>query len=179
MERRLGRVIESSAGGTASKNAKTYKLALPSSWVAELKLDAKGSQVELHFDGSSIHIIPRLSLAEYIRSRKKLGHELLLLFYYDSETLCSVICADYTEMDLCCENHTQDFLHTAFGSMPLPGWEDYLRFLEDRCVPRARDGLRHYLDALGLDEYEPLEIIKKTQGRMAGDEQWLKLEEVL
>ena len=48
-------------------------------------------------------------------------------------------------------------------------------FLESRCVPRQRDGLSHYLAELGLDRYDPLEIIRKTAGRMAEDHFWIKI----
>lgn len=58
----------------------------------------------------------------------------------------------------------------------LPNWEDFQRFLEDRCIPRQRAGLREYLETLGLDEYDPLAIIEKTGGRMAEDQQWLTIE---
>lgn len=55
-------------------------------------------------------------------------------------------------------------------------WEEFQRFLEDRCIPRQRTGLQKYLEALGLEEYDPLAIIEKTGGRMAGDQQWLSIE---
>ena len=51
-------------------------------------------------------------------------------------------------------------------------------FLEDRCIPRSRAGLREYLEAIGVDKYDPLEIIQKTEGRMSEDNQWLKVEEI-
>ena len=35
--------------------------------------------------------------------------------------------------------------------------------------------MREYLEALGMDEYNPLEIIKRTQGRMAEDDQWIEV----
>ena len=57
-------------------------------------------------------------------------------------------------------------------------WEDYQHFLEDRCIPKTRAGLQEYLEAIGVDSYEPLEIIRKTQGRMAGDDLWLTVEEL-
>ena len=41
-------------------------------------------------------------------------------------------------------------------------------FLEERCVPRSRSGIREYLETIGVEEYNPLEIIKKTKGRMVG-----------
>ena len=59
-----------------------------------------------------------------------------------------------------------------------PDWTDFEVFLEERCVPESRSGIREYLEALGLDRYDPLEIIKKTGGRMAEDEQWIKTEEI-
>ena len=69
-------------------------------------------------------------------------------------------------------------LHRAFGVRELPTWDDFMEFLEDRCIPRERDGLRYYLEALGLDEYDPLAIVQRTEGRMAEDHQWLKIEEL-
>ena len=55
---------------------------------------------------------------------------------------------------------------------------DYEVFLAERCVPRARAGLREYLEAIGVSEYDPLAIIRKTAGRMAEDDQWLTVEEL-
>ena len=66
-------------------------------------------------------------------------------------------------------------MKTAFGTNELPTWEDFELFLEERCVPRERAGLREYLEALGLEEYDPLDIVRKTQGRMAEDDQWLEV----
>ena len=43
-------------------------------------------------------------------------------------------------------------------------------------MPRSRSGIREYLEAIGVEEYSPIEIIKKTSGRMAEDNQWLKWE---
>jgi hypothetical protein len=36
--------------------------------------------------------------------------------------------------------------------------------------------LREYLEVIGVGEYNPIEIIKKTGGRMAEDNQWLDME---
>ena len=32
------------------------------------------------------------------------------------------------------------------------------------------------LETIGVEEYDPVEIIKKTEGRMAEDEQWIRIE---
>lgn len=43
----------------------------------------------------------------------------------------------------------------------MPSWLDFLNFLEERCIPRDRAGLREYLETIGVDEYDPIEIIQK------------------
>ena len=76
------------------------------------------------------------------------------------------------------KNLVSDFLKLPFGNNQNPSWEDYLHFLESRCIPRTRAGLREYLETIGVDLYDPLEIIRKTQGRMAEDGTWLTVEEL-
>ena len=48
--------------------------------------------------------------------------------------------------------------------------------MEERCIPRQRAGLKEYLEALGLNEYDPLSILQKTRGRMAEDDQWMEVQ---
>ena len=176
MEKRVLNMIISAAGGTAANGAKTYKLALPSSWVAQLGITQEDRQVELHFDGNTITISRPLGANEFAAQKQGLGHDLRKLCYYDGKTLCTTIYADFTDRTLLAENFTPNLTKTAFGRKPSPTWEDFLTFLEERCIPRARAGLREYLETLGLDAYDPLEIIQKTAGRMAEDDQWLEWE---
>ena len=68
-------------------------------------------------------------------------------------------------------------LSSAFGVNRKPTWDDLQIFLKDRCVPQERDGLKYYLSDLGLDCYDPLAIIRKTEGRMAEDSCWIKIVE--
>ena len=98
------------------------------------------------------------------------------LSYFDGEELCTTIISDSAERVLCIENHTERVIKTAFGNNAVPTWEDLQHFLEERCIPRARAGLREYLETIGVEEYDPIEIIKKTEGRMAEDEQWIRIE---
>lgn len=44
-------------------------------------------------------------------------------------------------------------------------------------MPRERDGLQYYLEELGLDEYDPLAIIRRTRDRMAEDNCSIKIVE--
>lgn len=178
MEKRIGNVIIQAPGGTASKNSRTYKVSLPSAWIKEMGIMDSDRQIELTFDGTAITISKRLSLDEFIRSGRIEGHKIYLFSYYDDQTLCSKIAADYTNQTLCFENYTNNFLRTAFGNNLTPTWEDFQMFLEERCVPRSRAGLREYLETIGVERYEPLDIIQKTKGRMAEDDQWIHLEEM-
>ena len=176
MERRQGRIIIHASGGTAAKGANTYKLTLPSAWIKEMRINESDREVELSFDGSTITIARRLSVDEFISTQREKGHALLKLSYFDGEELCTTIVADNTERVLCTENYTDHVIKTAFGNNAVPTWEDLHHFLEERCVPRARAGLREYLESIGVEEYDPIEIIKKTEGRMAEDAQWIRIE---
>ena len=174
MKRRIAKLIVGKAGGTAGKESKTYKVSVPSKWVAELGL--ADSKIEIAFDGERIIISPHLSMGKFLENKKSLGHKLVKLEFYDSEVLCTEIVVDFTDETLSVENTTEHIIKTAFGKNEVPTWEDFQNFLEERCVPKSRSGIREYLEAIGVEEYNPLEIIKKTEGRMAEDNQWIKLE---
>ena len=176
MERRIAKLIVGKAGGTASKDSKTYKVSLPSKWVAEFGLT--DSKMEIAFDGERIIISPHLSMDEFLEKKKSLGHKLINFKFYDGEILCTKIVADFTDETLSVENTTEHIVKTAFGKNEVPTWEDFQNFLEERCLPRSRSGIREYLETIGVEEYDPLEIIKKTSGSMAEDNQWIKLEEI-
>lgn len=178
METRLGKITAGKAGGTASSGSKTYKLSLPSAWVAAMGLAGDGGRVVLSFDGETITLRPEQSMEQYKVARLAQGHELMEIHYYNGDTLCTLIYADKTAQDICAENYTDILVKTAFGKNLLPTWADLESFLEERCIPRQRAGLREYLEALGLDEYDPLAIIQKTKGRMAEDDQWMEVREI-
>lgn len=176
MERRQGKIIIHASGGTAGKGANTYKLTLPSAWMKEMGINEFDREVELSFDGSTITVTKCLSMDEFISTKRTQGHSLLKLLYFDGDNLCTTIIADETEHVLRVENYTDRVIKTAFGNNLAPTWEDLQHFLEERCIPRARAGLREYLEAIGVEEYDPIEIIKKTEGRMAEDDQWIRIE---
>lgn len=176
MEIRNGKIIVGAAGGTAGKNAKTYKVSLPSAWLCEMGISEDDREVCLSFDGQQIMIQKRLSFEDFIKNKQRQNHELKLISYYDNDTLCTRIYADFTDHLLAIKNEDVPNLHRAFGVNETPTWDDFMSFLEERCIPRQRDGLHYYLDELGLDEYDPLAIVLRTEGRMAEDHQWLKVE---
>ena len=171
IEQRKAKILINKAGGTAGADAKNYRVALPSAWINELGIDEESREVVLQFDGESITIRRAVSggYSDFVDTARRHGHELLVLHFYDGNALCTKICADRTTRTLVIENHTADVLRTAFGVDQNPTWNDLQEFLESRCVPRQRDGLRYYLAELGLETYDPLEIIRKTKGSMAED----------
>ena len=178
METRNAKIIISSVGGTASSCAKTYKISLPSVWINSLEINENNREVELLFDGEKIVIAPKISFENFMLSAKKKGHKLLKINYYNGSDLCTTIAADYSDKIIKFNNFTDNYLYTAFGIKENVNWDDYNSFLEDRCVPKSRMGIREYLFSIGLDEYSPIEIIKKTHGKMAEDNQWLEVEEI-
>lgn len=71
-------------------------------------------------------------------------------------------------------NLTDCITSRAFGVNENPDWEDYQYFLESRCMPRTRFGIRSELKEMGLDTYDPVQIIEITKGRCYEDNQWLQ-----
>ena len=169
MEQRDANLIVGKAGGTSGKNAKTYKISIPSSWIHDLDLSEENRSITLAYDGEQIIIKPKKKETD--------GHKILKLFYYDKDRLCSVIQADYTSETIQVVNYCDNPVKTAFGMNRKPTWEQYQEFLASRCVPRERAGLREYLETIGVAEYDPLSIIRVTQGKMAEDGQWIAVEE--
>ena len=101
----------------------------------------------------------------------------MILRFMDPKGVCTTIYADFRTETIRIENHTDDILHRAFGIKENPTWEDFEYFLEDRCFPRTRDKLKLVLKEIGLDYYDPLQIIRKTAGRLTDDKQWIEFVE--
>lgn len=101
----------------------------------------------------------------------------MILNFMDLNGICTTIYADFRTETIRIENHTDFILHRAFGINESPTWKDFEYFLEERCFPRTRDKLKLVLKDVGVDSYDPLQIIRKTQGRMADDTQWIEFVE--
>lgn len=176
METRTAKIIVNTPGGTASKGSKTYKISLPTSWIEQLGIDGTSRNVELAFDGEKITIVKTCTATQFAEKKTALGHDIRRLCYYSGNSLCTLIYADFTDKTLVAENHIDNLVKTAFGKKLHPDWDDFTAFLEERCIPKGRSGLREYLESIGVESYSPIEIIQKTQGRMAEDNQWLEME---
>ena len=176
METRNAKLIVNKSGGTASEKSKTYRVTIPNSWVEQLGISEDNREIELSFNGSEITVRRKQTMQEYKDTHNR--NKLLQLQFYHGDSLCTTILADETAEKVLIENHTSDPLYTAFGVNENPGWQDYQSFLEERCIPKSRAGLKEYLNAIGVDEYNPVEIIRKTKGKMAEDQSWLEVTEL-
>ena len=101
----------------------------------------------------------------------------MVLLYKYKDDVSTKITVDYKTETVQIENYTDNMIYRAFGVREHPTFADYEQFLEDRCFPRTRDNLKMHLRELGLDFYDPLEIVKKTQGRLLGDNMWIEFVE--
>lgn len=74
------------------------------------------------------------------------------------------------------KNYTDKIMFRAFGVVETPDYDQYLEFLESRCFPSSRDKMKLILKDLDLPFYDPMMIIEKTEGRMADDDFWIRIE---
>ena len=74
------------------------------------------------------------------------------------------------------KDYTKNPFFCAFGNEKTPDYDAYLEFLKSRCFPESRDKMKVILKDLGLPFYDPFMIIEKTEGRMAEDKFWIKIE---
>ena len=101
----------------------------------------------------------------------------MILKYMYNDQVCSIIDVDMQNEKVSVTNFTKDILRRAFGENENPTYEDFQLFLEKRCIPRNRDKMKWHLREIGVDYYNPLSIIAKTNGRMAEDHFWIEIEE--
>ena len=104
-----------------------------------------------------------------------LGDYRMRLDYMLDDDLMTAILVDFKNERILVKNYTDHPLKRAFGVKKMPTWEDFTIFLEDRCVPKTRDHMKLILKDFGLDFFNPLSIIKRTNGRMAEDNCYIKM----
>jgi len=100
----------------------------------------------------------------------------LRMWYMMDQMICTLIDVDDANKKVKISNYVDNVMFKAFGNNDNPTYEDYLQFIESRCFPRTRDKMKLVLKDLDLPFYDPYMIVEKTQGRMAEDRFWLKIE---
>lgn len=97
------------------------------------------------------------------------------LNYMNGQQLCTAIFVDFRHEKVQIRNYTDKIILRAFGVKEHPTWQDFELFLQERCLPQSRANLKLILRDMGLPFYDPFTIIEKTDGRMAGDNQWVQM----
>ena len=100
----------------------------------------------------------------------------LRLWYGRAEDVCTMIDVSPSQRQVRIYNYTKDPMSRAFGKIEEPTYEQYEAFLKSRCFPESRDKMKLILEELDLPFYDPLMIVEKTEGRMADDDFWLRVE---
>lgn len=100
----------------------------------------------------------------------------LRLCYMYQQDICTIIDVNELEQRIWIKNYSDNLMFRAFGKNEEPTYQDYCDFLDSRCFPDSRDKLKLILEDLDLPFYDPLMIIEKTQGKMAEDDFWIRIE---
>jgi len=100
----------------------------------------------------------------------------LRLWYMHRDKVCTLIDIDERKQRVKIRNYTAHKQFRAFGANEDPNFEDYEEFLRSRCFPESRDKMKLILKDLNLPFYDPLMIVERTEGRMAEDDFWIKVE---
>ena len=100
----------------------------------------------------------------------------LRLWYYHLDTVCTIIDVDTINQRVQIKNYTNNLIFRAFGRNEHPSFSDYEDFLRSRCFPEERDKIKLMLKELDIPFYDPLLIIEKTDGRMAEDDFWIRID---
>lgn len=98
------------------------------------------------------------------------------MWYMHKDKVCTLIDVHEGKQIVRIKNYTKNRQFMAFGANKNPSFEDYEDFLRSRCFPESRDKMKLILKDLNLPFYDPFLIIEKTQGRMAEDDFWIKVE---
>lgn len=140
--------------------------------------------VTMYHDGITIQEIAeryhtsRQTISKYLSPSKRYETDrniTMQMKYMNGDHLCTIIDIDFLNERIYITNYTSNIIHRAFGVIKEPDWNDFQFFLESRCLPSARFNLKSALKDIGVSNYDPLEIVEKTKGRMAEDNQWLDI----
>ena len=117
----------------------------------------------------------RQIVSKYLNQAPEAGYTMRMTLMYQNKP-CTAIDVNFLQNQIKIQNYTKDILHRAFGVKEDPTWEDFHMFLQDRCFPKTRGNVKTVLAGLGLQDYDPLQIVEKTNGRTAEDDLWLKFQ---
>lgn len=115
----------------------------------------------------------RQTISKYLKNKLDGRFNYQIDFMYKT-SVCTTILVNFWDEKIKIINKTDDILHRAFGVNENPTWEDFNTFLEDRCFSKSRGDRKSVLRALGIDSYDPFQIIEQTKGKTYEDSQWMR-----
>lgn len=116
--------------------------------------------------------VSRQTISKYLNAFPK-GNYTMRMNYMFRQKVCTEIYVDFLNEKISIINRTNDILRRAFGVIGNPTWEDFQYFLRERCFPEERGNKKDILNYLGIDHFDPLQIVEATKGRMAEDNQYI------
>lgn len=142
-----------------------------------LAQEKKAKILSLYRQGRTMRMIveqEQVSLGTVHRVIKETAEKSRIVYVFaDREIPATIIDANNYMEKVQIWNLTDQLISRAFGVKENPTWEDYEGFLESRCMPRRRYGIREELRLMGIDSYDPYQILEKTSGRLYEDHQYL------
>ena len=100
--------------------------------------------------------------------------EIAQTFNVSRQKVCTEIYVNFADKKIKIVNRTNDIMKRAFGINENPDWNDFEQFLEERCFPKSRAFRKTILKKIGADGYDTLQILEKTDGRTAEDNQYIR-----
>lgn len=136
--------------------------------IFEMQRNGKNiNEIAQHFN------LSRQTISKYINKPLDDSFVMRLDFMF-RQKVCTEIYVDFENKQIKIINRTNDIMKRAFGVNENPTWENFEDFLESRCFPRSRALKKTILSKLGIDSYDTFQIIEKTKGRTADDNQYIK-----
>lgn len=136
-----------------------------------LNLICDGHKIE---DIAKRYNTSRQVIGRYINKKKEKDY-VVKMFYMNKNKISTVIDVDFKNKKVKIQNRTNDNLARAFGVIENPTFLQFEEFIESRCVPKSRSNIKYLLRDMGIDSYDPMQIIKVTNGKLHGDPYYLKM----
>ncbi len=116
--------------------------------------------------------VSRQTISKYLNTFPH-GNYTMRMNYMLRQKVCTEIYVDFLNEKINIINRTNDILSRAFGVLENPTWEDFEYFLRERCLSENRGDKKEFLKTLGVDHFDPLQIIEATKGKMAEDNYYI------
>ena len=91
--------------------------------------------------------------------------DLKVFNWYCNGQLTAVVTADYTHKTVEVKNLVNDSYYLPFAPDIKPSFTQWQAVLKSHCPSKNNAFINQFLESIGLDHYDVLEIIKKTNGK--------------